>query len=389
MLHISSGLWQFYRRYNIGPCLSDLSTDLFLGKVSAGRFRKAMSHQNDRQFQSYISDTIGVDTQSLVKGIAEESKHTDLTQSIAFTRDLSIPKPHGSTLDKRHDPVPSKDTLRQVQAKFPNARTSDIRRKARKEEYRKLRDTHMNTPKLAADTERITESAAGSRVNPEPTREFHLMLKYNTLQASVIDSLWSGKGASFQVSTPPLMALSREELPSVWYPEPIKPPTRDMCCPYCDKDIKNSKKGYKAEHIMDCFEAGIKGSFCFDCVKVKEATHVCFKLRREDLSCGAIYWRDLLIKPGWCVYCENTWNNGQNLKVHVNRHVTRLRGEGPYICPHPKCAGGQFHSKDDLRAHHFLVHGISLEQKRSVQEMSAGIGIDSKCDLRVVSPRLI
>ena len=94
-----------------------------------------MSHQNDVMFQSYVSSTVGIDTQNVVRSQPEDTEHMDLTRSIAFTRDINFPKPHGSVINGRFDSEPSEEIIARLKVRFPNNRISNIMRKACREQF--------------------------------------------------------------------------------------------------------------------------------------------------------------------------------------------------------------------------------------------------------------
>jgi hypothetical protein len=134
-------------------------------------------------------------------------RYTDFTRSIAFTRDLNSPKPHGSTLDKR-DPRPATKFVEQVAARFPKNKKNDVMRKARRVEFLERRKTYRHDDEPVPIAERTTGHVTDTRVKPKLSPLFRQMLKYNTVQASVIDSLWSAKSTSIETSVRPLLPLA-------------------------------------------------------------------------------------------------------------------------------------------------------------------------------------
>lgn len=344
-------------------CLRVITNYGISGKVSGHVFKKAMSHLDDNIFQAYMSSIINVDAQSVVRGLPQDSEHLDKTRSIAFTRNLNNPKPHGSALKKCTLP-PGQEIIDQVIAGFPGIKMSEVMKKARRLQYVQDRDHHRNTVTFVPDTERDTECPADFRVRPEPTLLFRRMLKHNTLQADVISKLWSGRPVSIKESVQSLLALASPHEVYVGYPPPVMPPTADMLCPYCDFNLRKAKKRARALHLLQCHCFTHRTSYCFECAEFSDKeNHTCEEPRSEHLTCGVIFWRDVLIKPGRCPFCSDKarWTDPPKLKVHIESHLQGLQ-EGAFDCPHRLCSQ-QHKSADDLQSHLVSVHGIDMQSK--------------------------
>jgi hypothetical protein len=78
---------------------------------------------------------VGIDTQNVVRDQPEETKHIDLTQSIAFTRDINFPKPHRSAMNRRFDLELSKEIIARLKVRFPNNKKGEIIKKACREQF--------------------------------------------------------------------------------------------------------------------------------------------------------------------------------------------------------------------------------------------------------------
>jgi hypothetical protein len=146
-----------------------------------------------------MSSIISVDTQSVVRGLAEDTEHLDRTRSIAFKRDLNTPKPYGSTFDRR-DLQPTREIIELVEIQFPRAKRSEVIRKARRLQYLGDREHHRNIVTCVPAAERVKEYPADAHAKPEPTLLFRRMLKHNTPQANAISTLWSAMLASIEKS---------------------------------------------------------------------------------------------------------------------------------------------------------------------------------------------
>jgi hypothetical protein len=70
------------------------------------------------------------------------------------------------------------------------------------------RKTYRHDDEPVPIAERTTGHVTDTRVKPKLSPLFRQMLKYNTVQASVIDSLWSAKSTSIETSVRPLLPLA-------------------------------------------------------------------------------------------------------------------------------------------------------------------------------------
>lgn len=120
-----------------------------------------MSHQNDVIFQSYVSSTIGIDTQNVVKGQPEDTEYVDLTRSIALTKDVDLPKPHRSMLSRLGGGEPHPDIIARLIAKFPNNKTHDIMRKAWKQQH--ISDIQAHNTEVCRPTKAPVEAVFQAR----------------------------------------------------------------------------------------------------------------------------------------------------------------------------------------------------------------------------------
>jgi hypothetical protein len=326
-------------------------------------FKKAVSHKNDQIFQSYISSVIGIDTQNVVRNLPEDQLHVDLTRSIAFARDINRPKPHGSTLDTR-DVCPDRTIIGEISAQFPKDNKKEIMRKARRQQFLEMQKAYRDNDTPAPNAQRVTGLNVQARINPTPSPLFRQMLKYNTIQASVIENLWSCRSTSISTSVELLLPLTTGQDFCVWYPQPVKPPSADMICPYCKANFAKRTKRATALHILDCHLARYQSSFCFDCADFSDTkTHSCSSYDLENISCGVVYWRDLVIRPGRCPFCWDgrDWLDALKLRDHIQSHLGCL-DEDSLSCPHRLCSE-QHSSRADLQNHLISLHGIGGQSR--------------------------
>jgi hypothetical protein len=319
-----------------------------------------MSHRDDRTFRSYVTTTIGIDTQNIVHGLPEDKEYINFTRSIGFSRDSSAPKPHGSSLSNQTSIIPQ-HLLSELAAKYPDLSDSELARRARKkQDHGKRADFYANKGLETMDIEDPVESdTPASLIEILPSPFFNLMLKYNTRQAAAIGVLWSKEPTTFS-QFEPLQHLADPSKFRPYYPQPIQPPTSDLCCPYCKLDICGRRDSYDPMHILRCHEKYKGELFCFDCAK-------CYKKGRENghehkheemhnTSCAEVYWRGLLIRHGRCPLCR-TYKQHHKFKHHMEKC-----GKTRAYCKECKC---KLPSKSELQAHLYEVHCISLGKRES------------------------
>jgi hypothetical protein len=309
----------------------------------------------------------------------------DLTRSIAYTRDLEQPKPHGSTLE-RHDLHPTTEIIRQVRARFPGNKNKEVMRKARRLQFLQNKKAHLTNETPIPDAERITDLIKDARVQAKPSPLFRQMLKYNTQQASIINHLWTSRTTSIGTSVKALLPLTKTEEYYVWYPHPVSRPNSDMACPYCGQALSRLKRRDARLHVLDCHGIVHNSSYCFDCSQFvgkepkprgresRNATgHAC-EAHDSVLSCGVVFWRDLLIRPGRCWFCsdDKLWTDAGKLKSHVESHLKLLQGTS-FSCPQQVCHA-TYSTIDDLRTHCVSAHGIGMQRSST---RASSIGPDS------------
>jgi hypothetical protein len=263
-------------------------TYMVSAKTSTKRTQEALSHKGDRTWHAYAAPTISVDAQAIAYNEPEDNLYTDFTQSIAYTRDFGAPKPANSKVEVLS--VPSKDVLKAVDNAHPSSRPEMILRKARREQYKidregyykeagrvnpalKLDDT-SSKDQLDTETTEKPEKELTVSLCPRPSPDFKQIMKYNPLQARVIETLWGYKQASLAECIRPMMALANPEPFRALYPSPVMPATVDERCPYCEQDLTRFKTPKYSLHLLDCHCISNNAYFCFDC-----ATFI-------DKSCG-------------------------------------------------------------------------------------------------------
>jgi hypothetical protein len=98
------------------------------------------------------------------------------------------------------------------------------------------------------------------------------------------------------------------------------------------------------------------------------------------LSCGVVYWRDLLIRSGRCLFCndDKRWADPSKLKRHIESHFKNLQ-DGSVSCHHRLCY--EHHStKDDLKLHLLSAHGIEMGSKSSRGTKRTSLGSENMED---------
>ncbi|KAF2872038.1 hypothetical protein BDV95DRAFT_33231 [Massariosphaeria phaeospora] len=355
----------------ITPIILISADRVFIGKLSAGKMVQTLSHNSDRTFQSYVSNIVGIDTQNVVRNLSEDMEHVDFSRSIGFTRDLNAPKPFGATLSK-HNLHPTEDIFQETVAGLPKSSRRVIRKKAHTILYMRRRAAHHDNIELVPTEKRCAGNETSARVTPEASSIFTHMLKYNTLQASIIDNLWSTDALSLEECVRPILALANPQKFRPWYQQPVKPPTADMECPYCKVALRERHRD-QALHLLCCHCSLHNVNFCFYCAQFidrglepeeKKNCNVhpgCTEFNREDKLCGVVCWRGLVIRPGRCPFCVNIdsiWLDELSLKKHINKHLETLR-EGAFNCPQRLC-NQQYTSRDGLSNHLVTFHGIDM-----------------------------
>lgn len=268
-----------------------------------------MSHNDDATFRSYITPTIGIDTRNVVRNLPEDRELVDSTRGVAFTRDTGAPKPHISSLYKTITPLPP-DLVAAVTTKFPHSTPKFIASKARKLDFeRRKEEYHASKAEQVASAAGDDASSAElptSSIQSTPSPFFNRMLKYNHLQATAIDRLWSEEPTSILQCVEPLMRIADPAQFRPYYPHSIQRPTAAMRCPYCAEDISTGKKSLAALHLLKCHCKKSDEDFCFACAKcfkkggdcIEESSHSSI----SSVICGIVCWRGLVIRLGECPF---------------------------------------------------------------------------------------
>ncbi|KAF2744366.1 hypothetical protein M011DRAFT_171687 [Sporormia fimetaria CBS 119925] len=374
--------------------------------------KEVLSHKGDRTWHSYAAPTISTDAQSIGYDEPQDTMYNEFSQSIAYTRDTGAPKPAEATFGASC--IPSQDVLRAVAEALPDSRSDAIMRKAQREQYKIDREQFYKTARCEgpsvpdasssdnSEAENIgsqdgkprwergaKETALGKTIpvstRPVPSPEFTHMLKYNPLQARVIETLWHAKEASLAECVQSLMELANPRPFRAFYPGAVLPPTDDERCPYCMEVILKPKQSRFAMHLLDCHCIAKNVRSCYDCtefIDYKPRTpHCCPPGSGFDPNnqvYGVITWRGLIIREGRCPYrskgcCNRRWGDPQKLQHHIEAHLKALQ-DGPLTCPHPIC-GEPCESKDKLRTHLHTTHKIHLVRRR---DLIAKLGVQGR-----------
>lgn len=329
-----------------------------------------------------------VDAQAIANNMPEDVLYARYSQSIAVTRDFGAPKPHGSQMGISS--IVSRDVLDTAKCEPSSRRTTErsTLRRARRIQHQMECAEYMakakGPPERVSDSDieecDTSEDALFPR-RPKASAVFKQMLKYNPLQACVIETLWTAEQASLGECVKALTALANPKPFKPFYPYPVLPPKKNGNCPYCCADIFAHKVGHgrRAEHLLQCHQAKHFVSFCLQCAMFVDdrlwSGHQCLDLDLEHSGIyGVILWRNLVISEGRCPYgvgrsCEQRrWRDLKLLNHHIEVAHLKKKPEGAQKCPSEAC-GVFVPSKSDLRSHFHRTHRIHM--KRSTCVMSA------------------
>jgi hypothetical protein len=368
-----------------------------LGKASQKGTKEVLSHKGDRTWHSYAAPTIGTDAQAIAYDEEGDTVYNEFSQSIAFTRDWAAPKPPNSSLGTPS--LPSSEVLKAVADAHPGSRLDMIMRKARSEQLKIDRKKYsekmareknvvpntLNNEPSVRDVVSVIEKEVSLdeetlvHTLPEPTINFKHMLKYNHLQARVIQTLWSKEDFSLADCVRPLMALANPEPYRLLYSHPVQPPTKEGTCPYCSRSMGKLKMPFYALHLLDCYCILHKAQFCFDCAaftnEPQGKAHNCPSFDPAGQVYGVVTWRGLLIREGRCPFSsdrwcqERRWRNTQLLKEHIETHLYGLPEDA--LCPHRNCTT-QGMSRKEMRDHLHVAHKIYLVSRKTLFAESQG-----------------
>lgn len=377
LLFFSSWIRQWCRRsvHKLSTYNDQHLTHKRAGHTSAPKFQKAIGHNDVRVYQkSYMTNNVPIDVQNILKGLSEDRKRLNFTRSIGFTRDLDMPKPHGSFLDKRHENSPNQKIIEDLRARFPKNQEKEIMKKARRVQWNEDKRKHLNSDYMADIEDVDATSVVPSRAACLSRDTFAHMLKYNVLQAAIIKGLWSTEPGTLEACVQPLLPLTDPKQYRAWYPLPITQPTASLACPFCGIGLISLKN--PSLHLLECHCIAKDVSFCFGCAKTSDTTptHLesvafaqcksCAASELRNPSCKMITWRGLIIKPARCPFCEDVdknWSRDANLyQRHILQHLRKIH-RWRYRCPDSHC------KRDDepgsmaaLQLHLDKIHGIKL-----------------------------
>jgi hypothetical protein len=108
--------------------------------------------------------------------------------------------------------------------------------------------------------------SAPSFPRSESSEVFRQMLKYNPLQAQVIEALWTADNASLGECVKSLMALASPKPFRPLYPGPVLPLQENGSCPYCHDDLfRTHSHGRRAMHVLQYHQDEYSVTFCLQC----------------------------------------------------------------------------------------------------------------------------
>lgn len=324
-----------------------MSNRLALASASSNSTKEALGHKSDRTWHAYAAPIMTVDAQSIANGMPEDVSYARSSQSIAITRDLGAPKPHGSQMGMPS--IVSEDNLEIAKSELSSRKSTrkTTLRRARQIQYRKERTAYMarsiDLDKSNSDSDFAKESQDEAFLRrPKPSAVFKQMLKYHPMQARVIETLWTAEKASLGECVKAMMALANPDAFKPFYPHPVLRPTKNGECPYCLDDLFGQKvsQGRRAEHLLQCHERKHCVTFCFQCAMFVadrlSSGHQCLDL---DLARSGVYgvvlWKNLVISEGRRPHgvgqeCEHRfWIDVRSLSNHIEACHLKKKVEGP------------------------------------------------------------
>ncbi|KAF1924803.1 uncharacterized protein M421DRAFT_271125 [Didymella exigua CBS 183.55] len=347
--------------------------------ASSKSTKEALGHKGDRVWHHYAAPTITVDAQNVAYNKPEDASHARFSHSIAVTRDVAAFKPSGSQMGIAG--VVSKDGMLRARSDQSPRTDRATFRKALKLQHRKDREEYISRAgsmlaqgesELDSDVqERGDPEIVPSFQRPESSPVFKQMLKYNSLQVRVIETLRTAERASLGECVKPLMALANTKPFRPFYPDPVLPPKKDGDCPYCNQDISQRHwgRGRRAIHLLQCHQKNNPVRFCLQCAMFVHdklwPDHQCIDLNERRKIFGVITWRKLVIGEGRCPYgggqcCgRGPFMDSKALKTHIEGVQIKQQPEGAHSCPAEGC-GLVAPSKNDLRLHFQKTHYIKM-----------------------------
>ncbi|KAF2197896.1 hypothetical protein GQ43DRAFT_475037 [Delitschia confertaspora ATCC 74209] len=188
------------------------------GKVSAPKLRQLMGHSNDGVLQSYLSSTIGIDTQNAVRGLPQDTDRVNFSRSVGFSRDIGAPMPHQARLG---NPALPEGKITEMSLIFSRMSRAQIKSRIYEEE----RKQYFDTP--CADVCQKYVPTDQQRLQPVSSSLFNLVLKFDLSRESAIHALWStGEHVtSLEEIVRPLVQIANPTPFQPWYPHIPQPNT--------------------------------------------------------------------------------------------------------------------------------------------------------------------
>lgn len=346
------------------------------GKSTAPKVRQLMGHLNDGILQSYLSSTIGIDTQNAVRNLPQNTSHVDFSRSIGFSRDIGAPKPHAATFGRSFPKIPEHE-IGEMSSEHPTWGRRDIIHRLRKKHFRDEREQYF----LAADSsdalegEEMSEEPPqyyGAHLQPEPSPQFNQVLIFNKAQRLLIENLWSTEITRFSLenAVQPIFELAKPAAYQVFYPHVELP--IDGKCGICNATLHERHGHAKLNaHLIACHikrKKPLGFGFCYDCFQYVPSSQVRKHEEKhmEDPAtfCGVLIWRQLVVQPGRCPFCQSNRRPGTRLHRYMDRvelrdHIKWHLDDYPVKCPYLSC-GPELAGRSSLAEHLQEIHGIWL-----------------------------
>ena len=205
-----------------------------------------MGHKDDFTFQSYISDTLGIDCQAIISGRPVRQGAVDFFRSVMVGRKTLAPLPPGASLTDKYANRYAKweETTAVDPPDLKRKEAYELRRQSRKKAFNKARAEYFVGKPVPAPDENAALTPRARATTPdavrraEPSVHLRSLLAYQWPRRSVIDlffNLSEVERLPLADAIGPLVALARTERAAAHYPESSPGENRD--CPRCHKSF--------------------------------------------------------------------------------------------------------------------------------------------------------
>jgi len=344
-------------------------------QVSSAKKRQLLGHMDDGTGQSYISNTIAIDTQHAVRGEPQNKAYMDFASSVRYKRDLNRPVSHTARMNASV-PIFTDEEIATFGAKHPDMKRRQLL-------------VRMGIMKLQESLEAydLLDAEAGPRhgseirtciAEPSQSRLLKILLVKDTLRQAVITSFWGGQKLSLGEAVQTLSHLAKPDRYQLFYPGLKLRPIEERC-PICRQQSKVDRRRAPALHILLCYQKKLPPSslhFCFECAKFYQSrnreSHCRRHLSNLVTFCGIIESYGLLVVPGSCPFCLGdtaltcakrfqSFLSPKEHMAHVQSHIDS-GVDWSCQCPHPECHTSMKSQQDFERVWNGSIEPNVLDQ---------------------------